>query len=93
MPPKIFVANVARRSQVEALADKAVQETGGMDVWVNVAGVLVSRPIIELVEDDIDRPLAVNLKGAYWGGGDRQCRPVLRFGREQLWHRIAAAGR
>jgi len=65
--PIVFAANVAHRSEVEALADEAVRETGGIDIWVNVAGVIVSRPILEVDEDDVERLLAVNLKGAYWG--------------------------
>jgi 3-oxoacyl-[acyl-carrier protein] reductase len=60
-------ADVARRSEVDALADRAVQETGRIDIWVNVAGILVNRPILEATEDDVDRVLAINLNGVYWG--------------------------
>lgn len=60
-------ADVARRSDVETLANRAVAATGRIDVWVNVAGVMVSRPILEATEDDVDHGLAINLKGVYWG--------------------------
>ena len=60
-------ADVSRRDEVEALADLAIQETGRVDVWVNVAGTIVNRPLLEAREEEVDRLLAVNLKGVYWG--------------------------
>jgi 3-oxoacyl-[acyl-carrier protein] reductase len=60
-------ADVSQRSQVEALADRAVGVTGRVDDWVNVAGSIVKRSILDVVEDEVDRMLAVNLKGVYWG--------------------------
>jgi 3-oxoacyl-[acyl-carrier protein] reductase len=56
-------ADVGVRADVEALAERAVEQTGRIDVWVNVAGILVSRPILSVEEDEVDRLLAVNLKG------------------------------
>lgn len=65
----VFAAttDVSRRAQVEAAADLALAETGRLDVWVNVAGSIVHRPLLEAREDEVDRLLAINLKGAYWG--------------------------
>ena len=60
-------ANVAIRADVEALADAAIAAHGRLDIWVNVAGILVRRTILESREDELDRMLAVNLKGVYWG--------------------------
>jgi 3-oxoacyl-[acyl-carrier protein] reductase len=59
--------DVSDRSQVNALADYAVGEAGGIDVWANVAGVLLSGLVVDETEADFDRLMAVNLKGTYWG--------------------------
>lgn len=65
--PAEALANVASKEQVDALADRAKAETGRLDIWVNVAGVIVNRAILEASEADLDRLLAINLKGVYWG--------------------------
>jgi 3-oxoacyl-[acyl-carrier protein] reductase len=59
--------NVADRAAVEAAADKAAAITGRVDIWVNVAGIIVNRPVIEAIDAEVDRMIAVNLKGVYWG--------------------------
>jgi 3-oxoacyl-[acyl-carrier protein] reductase len=41
--------------------------SGRVHIWVNVAGILVDRPVIDAVEEEVERMLAVNLKGVYWG--------------------------
>jgi 3-oxoacyl-[acyl-carrier protein] reductase len=59
--------DVAQRAAVNALADEAVRSMGRLDVWVNAAGVLSNAPVLEVVETDLDRLMAINLKGTYWG--------------------------
>lgn len=59
--------DVTQRSEVEAAADKAAGLTGRVDIWVNVAGIIVNRPVIDAIEAEVDRMLSVNLKGVYWG--------------------------
>ncbi|MDE2403321.1 MAG: SDR family oxidoreductase [Sphingomonadales bacterium] len=59
--------NVASRAEVEALADAAMSLHGRVDCWVNVAGILVRQMILDVREEDLDRVVAVNLKGVYWG--------------------------
>ncbi|MET1755903.1 SDR family oxidoreductase [Novosphingobium sp. RD2P27] len=67
-PPAIATsADVSRRTDIDALADLAVAESGRIDIWVNVAAIIVNRPILETQEDELDRLLAINLKGVYWG--------------------------
>ncbi|MEO6093784.1 MAG: SDR family oxidoreductase [Novosphingobium sp.] len=65
--PQTHTVDVAQRAQLEALADRAAAVTGRVDIWVNVAGILVNRTIIEAREDEVDRMIAINLKGIYWG--------------------------
>lgn len=59
--------DVADRAAVEALADAALAEFGRLDVWVNAAGILKNTPILEVAEPDLDRLLAVNQKGVFFG--------------------------
>jgi 3-oxoacyl-[acyl-carrier protein] reductase len=66
-PPIMRRLDVADRAAVEALADEAARATGRLDVWVNAAGALLNRPILEVAEPDMDRLLNVNQKGVYWG--------------------------
>lgn len=59
--------DVSVRAEVDALAEAVVRQAGRLDVWVNCAGVAMAMPILEAQEADLDRALAVNLKGVYWG--------------------------
>jgi 3-oxoacyl-[acyl-carrier protein] reductase len=59
--------DVSRRVEVDALAAKALQLLGRIDVWVNCAGVMIKTPLLEADEESVDRGIATNLKGVYWG--------------------------
>ncbi len=59
--------DVAQRSAIDALADKAVAAMGRIDIWINAAGVLLDVPVLQATEAEVDRLLAINLKGVYWG--------------------------
>ncbi|CAN7403490.1 SDR family NAD(P)-dependent oxidoreductase [Phenylobacterium sp. LjRoot219] len=61
------VTDMADRAAVDALADAVVAEFGRLDVWINAAGILKNTPILEVAEPDLDRLLAVNLKGVFFG--------------------------
>ena len=65
--PVIVRTDVADRSAVEAAADKAAALTGRVEIWVNVAGIIVNRPVIEAIDAEVNRMISVNLKGVYWG--------------------------
>lgn len=54
-------------SQIEAVAEFAERELGGLDVWVNNAGVVSNAPLFELTDEDWQRTIAVNLNGAFAG--------------------------
>lgn len=59
--------DVADRAAVEAVADAAVDAFGRLDAWVNVAGVLLNAAVLETTEAELDRVVAVNQKGVFWG--------------------------
>jgi 3-oxoacyl-[acyl-carrier protein] reductase len=63
----ILPTDMARREEVDALADAAVKEFGALDVWLNIAGVSVWQPIFETRPEDAERIMAVNTMGVYWG--------------------------
>ena len=59
-------ADVTRAAEVQALIDHAVATHGGLDILVNNAGVAHKRkPMLEVSEDELDRILAVNVKGLF----------------------------
>jgi 3-oxoacyl-[acyl-carrier protein] reductase len=61
------VADVGQRVQVDALAERALSAFGRIDVWANVAGCVANCALIDATEELIDRVVAVNLKGVFWG--------------------------
>jgi len=58
------LGDVRRREDVQRLVDDAVGTFGGLDVMVANAAVGLYSDLEEMAEDDIDRVLDVNLKGA-----------------------------
>lgn len=63
----VVVTDIARRSDVDALAAAALAEHQRIDVWANVAGILKQFDVVDVCETELDRIIAVNMKGTYWG--------------------------
>jgi 3-oxoacyl-[acyl-carrier protein] reductase len=59
--------DVTSKDDVDALAEAALQAAGRLDVWVNCAGSTLTASVLEGAEADLDRLIAINLKGTYWG--------------------------
>lgn len=55
--------DVTNRDQVQALAATAIERLGGVDILVNNAGLAGRMPLEKFPEDQMDRLLAVNVKG------------------------------
>jgi NAD(P)-dependent dehydrogenase (short-subunit alcohol dehydrogenase family) len=51
-------------------------EFGGLDVWVNNAGVYPNQPVLEMTDEQWRRVLAVNLDGAFTGAREAAKRMV-----------------
>ena len=58
-------ADVSDSRQVKAAIDETVRQLGGIDTVVNSGGVRTNGSITDITEDDWDRTLDVNLKGAF----------------------------
>jgi len=58
---------VTHRSDVEHLRDLALKEYGHVDVWVNNAGRGITRPVMNLTDDDLDEIISVVLKSVVYG--------------------------
>jgi 3-oxoacyl-[acyl-carrier protein] reductase len=63
----LFVrADVTSAREVQDMVDRAVDAFGGLDILVNNAGVSRKRkPMLDVTEDELDRILAVNVKGLF----------------------------
>ena len=58
--------NVTSLKSIERMVEKATERFGGIDILVNNAGINISKPALEVTEQDWDRVLAVNLKGVFF---------------------------
>jgi NAD(P)-dependent dehydrogenase (short-subunit alcohol dehydrogenase family) len=68
--------DVTDSSSVRAAVDEIVGRTGRVDILVNSAGTAFRSPAEDFPEDELDRVLALNLKGTYL--------PCQAFGRQML---------
>jgi NAD(P)-dependent dehydrogenase (short-subunit alcohol dehydrogenase family) len=57
--------DVATKADCEALVEQAVTQFGAVDILVNNAGIVHAAEFLDLGEDDFDRVLRINLKGAF----------------------------
>ncbi len=58
-------ADVSRSGDVQRLVRATMERFGRIDILVNNAGVMVTKGVLETTEDDWDRTIDINLKGAY----------------------------
>jgi 3-oxoacyl-[acyl-carrier protein] reductase len=63
----VVPTDVSVKAEVDRLAERAVQATGRVDVWANVAGIIRNSLVADTTEADLDAIVGVNLKGVYWG--------------------------
>jgi 3-oxoacyl-[acyl-carrier protein] reductase len=69
----VVALDVRDSAAVDALVAATVAEHGRLDGFVNVAGIAHLSSVVETSDDELERVLAVNLKGVYWG-----CRAAAR---------------
>ncbi len=61
------VTDVTRRSDVERLAQVAIERFERIDVWVNNAGRGISRSAADLSDEDLDAMWTINMKSVVYG--------------------------
>jgi glucose 1-dehydrogenase len=62
----VVQADVAKLADASMLIDRALDTFGGVDILVNNAGMERKAAFCDVTEEDYDRTLAVNLKGAFF---------------------------
>lgn len=63
--PLVIRADVRDSKEVSAMVEKSLEAFGKIDVLVNNAGVTVRKPLEKTTENDWDKVVDTNLKGAY----------------------------
>lgn len=59
--------DVADEHSTDEFSRRITDEMGGIDIWVNNAGIYPSVPFTEMTAADWDRVMAVNLRGTFLG--------------------------
>jgi 3-oxoacyl-[acyl-carrier protein] reductase len=70
---EFVLTDTSRQHDVQACVAHAVERYGQLDVMANVAGIAGDGLVADLTEADLDRVLAVNLKGVFFG-----CQAAIR---------------
>ncbi len=58
-------ADVSQKAEVQAAIRQVLDTFGTMDILVNNAGIAKHNPVVDILEEDWDRTMAVNLKGVF----------------------------
>ncbi|MFM8393365.1 MAG: SDR family NAD(P)-dependent oxidoreductase [Acidobacteriota bacterium] len=72
----VVPTDVGDVAAVRAMVDQTAAHYGGLDILVNAAGINFRRPVETFTEDDWDRLMAVNLKGAFFAA--QAARPFMQ---------------
>lgn len=59
--------DVSHRHEVEYLRDAAFKAFEHVDVWINNAGRGITKPVLELTDDEFDEMMQVNVKSSLYG--------------------------
>jgi short-subunit dehydrogenase len=62
-----IAADVTERDEVRRVVQESIRRFDGIDVWINNVGQGISRPPLELTDDDIDEMMRTNVKTALYG--------------------------
>jgi NAD(P)-dependent dehydrogenase (short-subunit alcohol dehydrogenase family) len=68
--------DVTDAASVAAAAKLAADELGGIDIWVNNAGVFPSVPLVEMSDETWDLVMDVNLRGVFLGSREAARRMI-----------------
>lgn len=74
---RAFGVDVSDTDEVAAVVRAVQEDLGGLDILVNNAGVTRDQILLRMTEEDFDRVVAVNLKGA-WNFIRAAARPLMK---------------
>jgi glucose 1-dehydrogenase/3-oxoacyl-[acyl-carrier protein] reductase len=74
-----FETDVSDKAQVDRLIDGIIEQWGRLDIVVNNAGICEVSPFLDITEDQWDRHMNINLKGAFLVS-QRAAREMVRLG-------------
>jgi NAD(P)-dependent dehydrogenase (short-subunit alcohol dehydrogenase family) len=60
-----YVADVSKRTEVEALIAHTVKTLGPLNVMIANAGIAQVKPALELTEQDVERMFSINVFGVF----------------------------
>ena len=69
----VVLGDVSAVADCDRLVAETLERFGRLDILVNSAGIWIEKPTTEMSEEEYDRLMGVNLKGAYF-----MCRAALR---------------
>jgi 3-oxoacyl-[acyl-carrier protein] reductase len=58
-------ADVSKAAEVKAMFDTAIAHYGRIDVLVNNAGIMITKPIKDTTDEDFNRQFDINVKGVF----------------------------
>jgi NAD(P)-dependent dehydrogenase (short-subunit alcohol dehydrogenase family) len=61
----VLAGDIAQPETAQRIAEAARERWGGVDVLLNSAGVFAPRPLLETTLEELDRHIAINLRGTY----------------------------
>lgn len=78
----VYQADVSVAAQAQGLIEECISRFGSIDILVNNAGITRDNLMMRMSEEDFDKVLDINLKGAFLCA-KAACRPMMkqRFGR------------
>lgn len=59
--------DVTDSASIKTLVNFAVEDMGGIDIWVNNAGIYPTKLVVDMTDQDWDKVLDVNLRGTFIG--------------------------
>jgi NAD(P)-dependent dehydrogenase (short-subunit alcohol dehydrogenase family) len=91
VPVDALAVEMADSTSVADFASAAVRKLGGLDIWVNNAGIYPSAPFLEIDHAEWDRVIAVNVRGTF-AGAQEAARHMVSAGRGGVIINISSTG-